>query len=493
MERRWSKGMGNVMKTILISGVLLIGAGAVFLFWSAGNAQNSYEQSVAEVNNMGVFILETTAYDRELLSSAATTVVSLNTGNPQLQTMVQSDPDFPWDEFQLVLESDIQHLPDLFVADAPVFNIATRLDEQDSRQAEWVREIAELDALRLNTLVRMDGTATVILEVDPISYQSEQDDSSIEWGGLSGTFDISDELEHIKGDMRGSGLSAQADSLLLEIGDLHYRLDGRFGSHDFYTGNQSLVIEGIRFSGPAGDAAEIQDMVVGRVAMRGEAREQDALLSVSSNVELIDIEVADQRVPRFQIGMAVDNLPMEPLAELRDMMQKINSDPVDPIQNSGAMQPQIIPAVRKVLTGQPRIRIEELALDTGAGELHGELDLQLLELPPDMDVPPQFWLTALQGKARVRVSEPLLIQLATTGARAGLSSQYEAMGQELPPDEEMNAAVDEMVRSQLESLEIQGMLLRDGNSFRADLSLEKGELQINGKSLQTLLSGGTGQ
>ena len=88
--------MGKVMKTILISGVLLIGAGVVFLLWSAGNAQDSYEQSVAELNSMGVFVLETTAYDRDLLSSSATTVVSLNTGNPQLQAMVQSDPDFPW-------------------------------------------------------------------------------------------------------------------------------------------------------------------------------------------------------------------------------------------------------------------------------------------------------------------------------------------------------------------------------------------------------------
>jgi uncharacterized protein YdgA (DUF945 family) len=68
------------------------------------------------------------------------------------------------------------------------------------------------------------------------------------------------------------------------------------------------------------------------------------------------------------------------------------------------------------------------------------------------------------------------------------------MGQELPPEEEMNVAVDELVRSQLASLERQGMLLRDGDSFKTELRLEKGELQINGKSLQALLmNGGAGQ
>jgi hypothetical protein len=78
----------------------------------------------------------------------------------------------------------------------------------------------------------------------------------------------------------------------------------------------------------------------------------------------------------------------------------------------------------KVLAGQPRIRITELALDTGSGKLQGDLDVQLLELPPGMDVSPQFWLTALQGEAQVMVSEQLLIPLATSGARAGLASQY---------------------------------------------------------------------
>jgi len=390
----------------------------------------------------------------------------------------------------MVLASDIEHLPALFSAAAPDLVVTTRLDDRDPRQVEWLKRAGGHEMLRLTTRVRVDGSSTVTLEVEPVAYQSPETDSSLDWGGLQGTFEISEQNCRIRGRIGSPHLTAHYGPAQLVMGELRFDLDGRFGSHDFFTGTQSVVIDGVRVSAPADDAAARQDLSIGRLAMQGEAHEDDASLSVSGDMKLTDLDAGGLRVSRFTLRLAADNLALAPLAELRDTVQALDTGSAQPPRDDQALQSLIQTKLMAVLAGRPRLRITELLLDTGSGTLQGNLAVRLVEPPPtDAEAPPLFWLTALEGEAHVAIAQPLLTLLATSGARATLVSGYEAAQQARPADAELDAAAADLVRIQLASLETQGVLLRRGDEFQTDIRLAQGELLINGEPLQSLQSG----
>jgi uncharacterized protein YdgA (DUF945 family) len=482
--------MSRKVKLIGAAVFLCLSAGAGALYWSGVHAQRTYEQSLSGVNSQGIFNARTASYHRGLLSSEAVTEVTFNTDSPQYQAIVRSEPDTLLKNFRLVLASDIEHLPAPSFADGGAdLTITTRLDERDSKQLAWIRKAGLHDVLRLTTRVGVDGNSTVTLDVKPVTYQAPETGASLDWGGLQGKFDIGvgEQNRYIRGTMRSSGFTAHAGLEEVKMDSLHYDLDGHFDVHDFFIGSQSLVIDGLHASTPADAAGPNGAMSFGQLALQGEAHADDASLSVSSDILLTDLNAAGERIPRITLRIAADKLDMAPLAELRDLLASVNTGggqaaPIDP-----ALQSQIQEKLLAVLAGRPRVRITELLLETGSGTLRGNLALRLVQPPPaDAVIPPLFWLSALDGEAHVTIAEPLLTLLATSSARATLVAGYEAQKQAPPPDKNLNAAAAELVRTRLSSLETLGVLLREGNEFRTDITLANSELLINGKPFQSL-------
>jgi uncharacterized protein YdgA (DUF945 family) len=482
--------MNRKVKLIGAVVFLSLGAGAAALYWSGVHAQRIYEQSLAGVNSQGVFNARTASYRRGLLSSEAVTEVTFNTGSPQYQSLIRSEPDTLLKNFRLVLASDIEHLPapSSFAAGGADLTITTRLDDRDSRQLAWISKAGLHDVLRMTTRVGVDGNSTVTLDVKPVTYQAPETGDSLDWGGLQGKFDIGvgEQYHQISGTVHSSGFTAHTGLQQVMMDGLRYDLDGHFDIHDFFIGSQSVVIDGLRASPPA-DAAGPGAMSLGKLALQGEAHADDASLSVSSNILLTDLNAAGERIPRFTLRVAADKLDMAMLAELRDLLASANTDggraaPIDP-----ALQSQIQEKLLAMLEGGPQVRITELLLETGTGDLRGNLALQLVQPPPeDAVIPSLFWLSAIQGEAHVTIAEPLLTRLAISGTRATLVAGYEAQKKAPPSDKELNAAAINLARTRLSSLETLGVLLHEGNAFRTDITLAHRELLINGKPFQSL-------
>jgi uncharacterized protein YdgA (DUF945 family) len=473
--------MSKAGKFIAWAAILFTGVGAAVLYWSAGHAQRLYEQSLAEANRNGLFRFQTASYHKGLLRSDAVTVVTVNDANPGLQAMAQPKPGFPLKDFRVVLASDIDHFPALFSAAGPALLVTTRLDERDPRQAAWLAQAGGHDLLHVTTRIGVDGVSTVTLDVKPLTYGAPGADSSFDWGGLQGRFDISDE---IRGTLRSAALTARSGGTRMVMGELRYDLDGRIGAQDFFTGRQSVVIDGLRLNGPAGGATAGQDLSVETFALQGEAHTDAATLSVSSDMQLIDLVANGQRVPRFTLRLAADNL------ELRDLLDAVNTAGARPPRVDPALQSQIEAKLRALLAGRPGMKINELLLDTGSGTLQADLALRLIKAPPpDIEIPALFWLTALDGEAHVTIADSLLTMLATAGARANLLAGYDSKQQPPPADKELDAAADKMVATQLAALEAQGMLLHEGGKYQTHIQLARGQVLINGKPLTTLPAG----
>lgn len=482
--------MSRKVKLIGAVVFLLLSAGAGSLYWSGVHAQRTYEQSLSGVNSQGVFNARTASYRRGLLSSEAVTVVTFNTDSPQYQALVRSEPDTLLKNFRLVLASDIEHLPTpSFTSGRADLTITTRLDERDSKQGAWISKAGLHDVLRMTTRVGVDGNSTVTLDVKPMTYQAPETGASLDWGGLQGKFDIGagEQHRHIRGTVRSSGFTAHAGLEQVKMDGLHYNLDGHFDVHDFFIGSQSVVIDDLYANAPADAADPNGVMSFERLTLQGEAHADDASLSVSSDILLTDLNAAGERIPRFTLRIAADKLDMGPLAGLRDLLASANTGGVRPAPIEPVLQSQIQEKLLAVLAGRPQVRITELLLETGSGTLRGNLALRLVQPPPaNAVIPPLFWLSALEGEAHVTIAEPLLTLLATSNARATLIAGYEAQKQAPPPDKELDTAAAELARARLSSLETQGVLLREGNEFRTDITLANSELQINGKPFQSL-------
>ena len=446
--------MNRKMKLIGAAFFLFLCAVAGGLYWSGVHAQRLYEQSLSSVNSQGVFNAREASYHRGLLRSEAVTEVTFNTGNPQYQAIIRSEPDTLLKDFRLVLASDIEHLPaPAFAAGGAGLNITTRLDERDSKQLTWIRKANLHDALHLTTRVGVDGKSTVTLELTPVTFQAPETGVFIDWGGIQGKFDVGagEPYRHIRGTVRSSGLTARNGLEQIKLDGLDYKLDGYFDIHDFFIGSQSVVIDGLRTVSSTNAAAPNGALSLGQLTLQAEAHADDASLSVSSDILLTDLSAAGDRIPRFTLRIAADRLDMAPLAELRDLLASANTGgaraaPIEPV-----LQAQIQEKLMAMLAGQPQVHITELLLETGSGILRGNLALRLVQPPPaNTVITPLYWLSALKGEAHMTIAEPLLTLLATTGIRATLVAGYEAQKQTPPPDKELDTIAAKLVHTRIE-------------------------------------------
>jgi uncharacterized protein YdgA (DUF945 family) len=473
--------MGITARSVGIGMAFVLGTGAMGTYLAAKKAERLYDATLAEANRSELLHFSRESYERGLLHSRATTLVTLNRDHVQVRAIQQAYAGKTLPDLRMVLSHEIEHNPVRLLEGAPTFMVVTRLDEQDSGQAQWLERSSATHPLQAVTRVTVNGDSSTTLDFLPLRYRTPDDSLDIDWRGLHGVLNITDHRQQFDALLESPGMHARLGPATLEFGALRMEIDARLGSFDFFTGTEAVTLEGVQIAAPDAEGEE-RVTGFGRLVLHGEARENEALLSTRSSVRITEIQADDHRLPLFSVDMAADNIAMEPLAVLREQMIAIRDNPALAEQHALMLRNQIMSRITEMLSSRPRLRVPALVLETEWGGMKGSLDLTTAGAVP-RSANPAAWLQALHGNAYLTVSEDLFDLLATGLTRANLVSQYQAMENSLPPEGDIDAEAAKLVKQQIQLLESRGMVVREGGQIRIEVVIDQGEILINGVPL----------
>jgi len=441
--------------------------------WTGVQARTVYEQAVADFNTQAapMMRLETARYDKGWLTSRVETLVH-HTEMP----------------FSLKFTHDVRHGP---------------LNLPGLVNAEPVLMLARLDGM-LSPGEGPGGQTMVMARGD--SFVGFNGDTQSHWllePQLAAMLGTDGQPVWARVDYRAAGgdLSFQAQLPELEmsnpqgdyrLSDLRFRLDMRPAQGGkFSVGSYGMSLKYLRAGGLA-DMVAVEDL---RIRARATERAGKVDTEMAVSFEQVDSPAGVIGPARFILQLNnLDAAALEAYAEMQDELLQ----GMDPMLDQQAMAAQLMPQLMGVLPevfSQAELRIPTLYVATTDGALNGKATVVVPPLNAEAMAVPMAVLTSLNLDAQVAIDEAMM---RTEMERALRTRLMNARAAELGEGgallrEEIDEDAASQTDAQLSVLTSQGYLQLDGGVYRARVTMEGGNILVNGNPINpTALMPGAG-
>lgn len=240
-----------------------------------------------------------------------------------------------------------------------------------------------------------------------------------------------------------------------------------------HTGTQHLSIEEIRIFGD-GDV----ELALQRLHHEVDTPIEGAFIDLITRLRVDAIETDGRRDGPASCDFSVRHLHARTLAGFYRHLLDAYAGPAQ--ADAGEPMPQrtlVVESAQQLLEHRPTIHLDRLSVATAEGELLLEADASLPSIAPGAFGNPALLLAGLDARARIAVPKTLLIRLAAERAGTQLAAMNDT-GAPAEADLQMLAAQLEVKLAQLID---QGWIERDGDALISEITLEAGQLRVNGK------------
>jgi uncharacterized protein YdgA (DUF945 family) len=312
--------------------------------------------------------------------------------------------------------------------------------------------------LHTHTIVHWSGDSEGMLESPDFHYRLP-DGTRINWEGITGKGQATSDLSHLSGQVSAPGLTLDGPKGRFELHGLSFNADMQRALDTFYIGRSEAQLSSVAAHEPDGTSLSIQG-----IALHSDSDLNDGYLEQHANLSADRVDVAQLSLTRVGYEQTLSHLHAESLAALVAALRDAQRD-----EASGAPGPAKISQTQMtafsryglaLAAHEPVLKIERLGFVAPQGEFRLSAKLavpglsqQELQGPAAMAA----LMMHLDVTADLRIDAPLLSKL------------LEASGKR------------DMVGPQLDQLERQGYLRRNGNAYTTSLIFHAGTLTINGQ------------
>lgn len=309
--------------------------------------------------------------------------------------------------------------------------------------------------LHAHVIVHWSGDSDGTFDSPDFHYRFP-DGSRIAWYGISGTGRGTSSMAHWSGQISAPGLMLDGPSGRFELRDLAFNGDMQRALDTFYVGRSDMRLGSVTAHAPNGTAFSVQG-----IRLQSDSGVNAGYLDQHISLSADRLDLAQLSLSRIGYVMTLSHLHAESfaalIAALRDAQHDLGSS-----ASTAAQASQLTVLSRyglELASHQPVLNIERIGFAAPEGEFRASgkltvpgLSQQDLQSPAAMAA----LMMHLDVTADLRIDAPLLDQLLVA------SGQHDLVG------------------SQLEQLERQRYLRRDGNAFTSSLAYHAGALTING-------------
>ncbi|MFP3870033.1 MAG: DUF945 family protein [Syntrophobacteria bacterium] len=478
-RRKRPKGKSGFRALALTGAALVLVAGTlvgVGSFWMGKRVEASFADNLRALSSPGSFTFTGKDYHRGLFSSAATSLVELQTG-PKSYTCT--------------LSHRIRHGPLVF-GTGVVPQLACAAIETTVELPEEIRDdlsfyFGRKPAIGCTSTVELDGTVTTHITSPSYEGASKDGNATVVWHGIHGTVVGSNTDKLVDLELEVPELSIEKARDRLVIADVS--VNGNFDRtpSTYWLGDLSLRAENFTFKRVMDGA--VYSLQAGDIALTVKQQERENMLRWLYDFACGEVKVNDSSFKRGTCTIEFRNIDPEAITKLSKEFQilaqtKASSDPaaVKRIPES------LAPLFKDLLRHSPEMEISRIGLETDRGKILGNASLKFAG---DAEFDINQWELLLP---RVRLDAEL--KLPAAYLKQALASRYQAMLALAAVERDAKLSAEHskrlaaaMVDKQLDNLEGQGLLVRVDDHYRAKLQLAYGNLTVNGRPAEALTKG----
>ncbi len=478
------------MKKIIIFVVVVLlcivgWAGATY--YTSVKVEELYHSLIKEHSRWGMINLITQNYQRGLLSSTAETVLEIIVPKPP-----DEDGKAPGVEtVQLVFEHTIYSGPLLIgtgqgVAAPALAFIDTRLVIPSDESASFEKLLSEIPELKnsyAHTTLGFDGKMEILMEVP--SFEKEDRDGTLAWGGLTATTEYSPK----PGTLIGSFALGKVDARF-EDGSINWQ--GVQGDFDL------VEVLPMLFVGPSqmlfgGMTMEIENRVSGnkRVVTSSELKVVAAssydgrLVHASETITCDGVIVDGETYGPLKFVLELKNLNAQALSDFQQKSMSVyrTVDPYNPEAMLAELMPLYTDLGLQLMADSPEFNINRFYVSTPMGEAQGTLKVKYDN--PQQEAPSDFaglfqYLPYFDVSTDLTFDQSLVEGILKNNVKQQIQAAITNGIQPEMSELEIDALVNQQVKSRLGMFAEQGFIVRDEGKIKTEIIFTGGELSVNG-------------
>lgn len=443
---------------LLLLLILIAAVGYTGAAWWIGMATEHRLQQNEEqlLNNASYVALVSRNYQRGIFSS--TEDVTYGLGGPIAQYLRMSGAAAALSALRFTVHHTIEHGP--LPGFRPTIALATidsqlQLPPAMQQAAETILHGQPL--LHTHTILNWSGESESTLDSPAFKYQLP-DGTRIVWYGIDGKGHATSDLTHWSGQVSAPGLTVDGPKGKFELHALTFSADMQRALNTFYIGHSEAGLDSVTGKTLTGGTT---------FSLRGLALQSNANLKGDYLDQHVSLSADRLDVPHFSLTrlgyvLTLSHLHAESLAALvaamRDAQRDLSGAPT-PAKLSSAQMTVFSRYGLALAAHAPVLNIERLGFVAPEGEFRLSAKLAVPGLS-QQDLQGSAAMAALMMHldmtADLRIDAPLLEKLLDASGKRDL------------------------VSGQVEQLERQGYLRREGNALISELVFRSGALTING-------------
>jgi uncharacterized protein YdgA (DUF945 family) len=480
-----------------LSAVIILGLLSAAYYVTGVRAEKEFNNFLKTANTLPNLKISAENYQRGWLKSTVHLHIILNRP-PQTYTQDGTPQTLPAQNVSFSFDMDVYHGPVIFADGRVTFGLGLAQatvplpDQILSQFNELFSSSSIKPTFNISLLLRYAGMLKINLNIPSFVLMSKDNQAQIDWKGLSGQWNASRKLAHIKGNVAFLGLTFKAGTSSGSIGPVELKYNVENSENGLVAGDASIGLQSFQF-GASGLSA---------IGVEGFQAVSDSDIKTKDNVPLINSSLkADVRKVTYQgfdygpgvLDVNVSNLDAEALDQIQQKLQAASNENLTDSQQQIFLL-TLLPEVSRLLQRGVEIHVKQFQLSIPQGLILATAKVKLplqqnanqnpLQLIQQINAyvtaeVPAFWLSdRLKNFLQFKIEQRQLMEQQRVEKDA---SGDNILPMKLLSSQEINALAKQQAVEQLQILVQNGVLLQKDNVYRIKVAFRAGTFYINGK------------
>lgn len=370
--------------------------------------------------------------------------------------------------------------------------------------------------LRLSIFVNYLNNSHLNIGLPTFKLIAKQGGDQFEWYGMASDFSVSSNLKNIDGNVTIDGASLIKNKMKALLGKVTSDYDLHQTDSGLYLGDASMSLPSLVVSENDQKALEVEQFDV-----HSSSDIQSGLFSSTFKASLDKLTMRGKTYGPASLEMSIKNLDAQVLANINEQANKMQQGTSDSERQQALFT--LLPQLPKLFSQGAQFEISKLNLVMSEGPIEGDL---LVSLPKGDAGNPFQLLQKVQGHGKLKIPAPVLKDFIMISVKQKLITQpttQEAIAQQIqsnttppvpgtavqtttpasadaaqpaatPPQAgtpvnpvkpltvaEIEQQAQVQTEQKLSTMVQNGLLTLQGNEYVIEVSLQQGQLSINGK------------
>lgn len=385
----------------------------------------------------------------------------------------------PAEEFNIKMPLTIYHGPVMFTHSKVLFGLGFAdsdvvVPEPYAKQFKNTFSAESIPPhLALSLFVTYFNQSTLHLDLPAFKLLSKDDETQLDWKGLTSDMTLSSNLHSIRGGLMMDGLTARKDKTTSVLSQLSSHYELHRSNNGLYLGDATLNLPSLVMMQEHEKILDVQQLSV-----HSNSDIQQGLFQSLLRTSIDHLFTHGKQYGPVVMDVSITKVDADVLAKINE---QANTLPQETDSQRRQMMMTLLPEVPKLLSKGATLDLKEFSVVAPEGMMKARFVVSMPE--SDQGNPFQF-MQNIRGEGQLTITDAFLKQILTDVAMQTLKQTVSApmisnAVTETAPDSQQLAAAQ--ADAKLAAMVASGLFVLQGSDYVMVLKLAEGQLSVNGK------------